>query len=124
MYEQIESALGVGFLDCPVSGGVEGARNATLAMMVRRRGIACTRARCPYSKKWPRPSAYFGDSGAGQAAKATNQIMCAGIIQAVGEAMAFAHAEGLPLCDKLIETLGKGAGSQLVLRQSSTLHGQ
>ena len=53
---------------------------------------------------------YFGPSGAGQAAKATNQIMCAGIIQAVGEAMAFAHAEGLPL-DRLIETLGKGAGS-------------
>jgi len=53
---------------------------------------------------------YFGSSGAGQAAKATNQIMCAGIIQAVGEAMAFAHAEGLPL-DRLIDTLGKGAGS-------------
>ena len=46
----------------------------------------------------------------GQAAKATNQIMCAGVIQAVAEAMAFARAEGLPL-DKLIETLGKGAGS-------------
>ncbi|HXA34980.1 MAG TPA: NAD-binding protein [Steroidobacteraceae bacterium] len=54
--------------------------------------------------------AYLGSSGAGQAAKATNQIMCAGIIQAVGEAMAFAHAEGLPL-DRLIELLGKGAGS-------------
>jgi 3-hydroxyisobutyrate dehydrogenase len=36
--------------------------------------------------------------------------MCAGIIQAVGEAMAFARAEGLPL-DKVIETLGQGAGS-------------
>jgi 3-hydroxyisobutyrate dehydrogenase len=36
--------------------------------------------------------------------------MCAGIIQAVGEAMAFAHAEGLPL-DRLIELLGNGAGS-------------
>ncbi len=46
----------------------------------------------------------------GQAAKATNQIMCAGVIQAVAEAMAFARAEGLPL-EKLIETLGKGAGS-------------
>ena len=50
------------------------------------------------------------DAAAGQAAKATNQIMCAGIIQAVAEAMAFAKAEGLPL-DKLIDTLGKGAGS-------------
>jgi len=53
---------------------------------------------------------HFGPSGAGQAAKATNQIMCAGIIQAVAEAMAFAKAEGLPL-DRLIETLGQGAGS-------------
>ena len=53
---------------------------------------------------------WFGPCGAGQAAKAVNQIMCAGIIQAVAEAMAFAKAEGLPL-DALIETLGKGAGS-------------
>jgi 3-hydroxyisobutyrate dehydrogenase len=53
---------------------------------------------------------HFGPTGAGQAAKATNQIMCAGIIQAVAEAMAFAKAEGLPL-DKLVDTLGKGAGS-------------
>ncbi len=48
--------------------------------------------------------------GAGQAAKATNQIMCAGIIEAVAEAMAFAKAHGLPL-QTLVETLGKGAGS-------------
>ncbi len=53
---------------------------------------------------------HFGPVGAGQAAKATNQIMCAGIIEAVSEAMAFAKANGLPL-DKLVETLGKGAGS-------------
>jgi 3-hydroxyisobutyrate dehydrogenase len=52
----------------------------------------------------------FGDTGAGQAAKATNQIMCAGIIRAVGEAMAFARAQGLPLA-QVVETLGKGAGS-------------
>jgi len=64
----------------------------------------------PVLEKFGKTVAYFGPSGAGQAAKATNQIMCAGIIQAVGEAMAFAHAEGLPL-DRLIETLGKGAGS-------------
>ena len=36
--------------------------------------------------------------------------MCAGIIEAVAEAMAFAHAQGLPL-EQLIDTLGKGAGS-------------
>jgi 3-hydroxyisobutyrate dehydrogenase len=64
----------------------------------------------PLLEKLGRTVTYLGASGAGQAAKATNQIMCAGIIQAVAEAMAFAKAEGLPL-DRLIETLGKGAGS-------------
>ena len=64
----------------------------------------------PVLRAMGRTVAHLGPSGSGQAAKATNQIMCAGIIQAVAEAMAFARAEGLPL-DKLIETLGKGAGS-------------
>ncbi len=53
---------------------------------------------------------HFGSSGSGQAAKATNQILCAGVIQAVAEAMAFAKSEDLPL-DRLIETLSQGAGS-------------
>jgi 3-hydroxyisobutyrate dehydrogenase len=108
MYAHLD-ALGVGFLDCPVSGGTEGARNATLAIMAGGDESVFARA-LPILEKMGRTVTYFGDSGAGQAAKATNQIMCAGIIQAVGEAMAFAHAEGLPL-DRLIDTLGKGAGT-------------
>jgi 3-hydroxyisobutyrate dehydrogenase len=103
------AALGVGFLDCPVSGGVEGARNATLAIMAGGDESVFGRS-LPILEKLGKTITYFGASGAGQAAKATNQIMCAGIIQAVGEAMAFAHAEGLPL-ERLIATLGKGAGS-------------
>ena len=103
------AALGVGFLDCPVSVGVEGARTASLAIMVGGDEDTFTRAR-PVLEALGKTITYFGPSGAGQAAKATNQIMCAGIIQAVGEAMAFARAEGLPL-DRLIDTLGKGAGS-------------
>ena len=57
-----------------------------------------------------RTIAHFGPTGSGEAAKATNQIMVAGIIEAIAEAMAFAHAQGLPL-EKLIDTLSKGAGS-------------
>jgi 3-hydroxyisobutyrate dehydrogenase len=101
--------LGVGFLDCPVSGGVEGARTAALAIMVGGDEPVFARAQS-ILQAMGKNVAYLGPSGAGQAAKATNQIMCAGIIQAVGEAMAFAHAEGLPL-DRLIDLLGKGAGS-------------
>jgi 3-hydroxyisobutyrate dehydrogenase len=99
----------VDFLDAPVSGGVEGARDGTLAIMVGGDAHAFARA-APVLAAMGRAVTHFGPSGAGQAAKATNQIMCAGIIQAVGEAMAFAKAEGLPL-EALIDTLGKGAGS-------------
>jgi 3-hydroxyisobutyrate dehydrogenase len=108
IHEQL-AALGVGFLDCPVSGGVEGARTASLAIMVGGDEAVFTRAQ-PILEKLGKAVAYMGSSGAGQAAKATNQIMCAGIIQAVGEAMAFAHAECLPL-KRVIDVLGKGAGS-------------
>ena len=103
------AARGASFLDAPVSGGVEGARDGTLAIMVGGPEPAFDRAQ-PVLKAMGRAATRFGEHGAGQAAKATNQIMCAGIIQAVAEAMAFARAEGLPLMP-LIETLGKGAGS-------------
>ena len=103
------AARGIDFLDAPVSGGVEGARDGTLAVMVGGPEGAFGRAR-PVLEAMGRAVTHFGPSGSGQAAKATNQIMCAGIIQAVAEAMAFARAEGLPL-DRLIDTLGKGAGS-------------
>jgi 3-hydroxyisobutyrate dehydrogenase len=99
----------VEFLDAPVSGGVEGARDGTLAMMVGGSYAAFEQAQ-PVLAAMGRTITHFGPSGAGQAAKATNQIMCAGIIQAVAEAMAFAKAEGLPLAE-LIDTLGKGAGA-------------
>ncbi len=103
------AAQRVQFLDAPVSGGVEGAKDGTLAIMVGGEAPAFERAR-PVLAAMGRAITHFGPSGAGQAAKATNQIMCAGIIQAVAEAMAFAKAEGLPLAE-LIDTLGKGAGS-------------
>jgi len=99
----------VEFLDCPVSGGTEGARDATLAIMVGGSEQAFERAR-PILAAMGKTITYFGPTGSGQAAKATNQIMCAGIIEAVSEAMAFARAQGLPL-DKIVDTLGKGAGS-------------
>jgi 3-hydroxyisobutyrate dehydrogenase len=97
------------FLDCPVSGGVEGARDATLAIMVGATEESFDSAR-PVLAALGKTITHFGPIGSGQAAKATNQIMCAGIIEAVSEAMAFAKAQGLPL-DRVVDTLGKGAGS-------------
>ena len=99
----------VDFLDCPVSGGTEGARDAALAIMAGGSAQAFERGK-PLLAAMGKTITHFGDTGAGQAAKATNQIMCAGTIQAVAEAMAFARAHQLPL-DKIVDTLGKGAGS-------------
>src|SRR5215470_4519311 len=106
---QLLEPRGADFLDCPVSGGVEGARDGTLAIMVGGKPEAFERAQ-PILRALGRTIAHFGPVGSGQAAKATNQIMCAGIIEAIAEAMAFARAQGLPL-ERLVETLGKGAGS-------------
>jgi 3-hydroxyisobutyrate dehydrogenase len=100
---------GVEFLDCPVSGGVEGAQNGTLAIMVGGAAEAFAQAQ-PILAALGKTITHFGPTGSGQAAKATNQLMVAGIIESVAEAMAFARAQGLPL-DKVVDTLGKGAGS-------------
>ena len=103
------AGAGVEFLDCPVSGGTEGARDGTLAIMVGGNEEAFERAQ-PILAAMGKTVTHFGPTGSGQAAKATNQIMCAGIIESVSEAMAFARAQGLPL-EKIVDTLGKGAGS-------------
>jgi 3-hydroxyisobutyrate dehydrogenase len=103
------NGAGAYFLDAPVSGGVEGARDSTLAIMVGGDAQAFESAQGVLTAMG-KTVTHFGASGSGQAAKATNQILCAGVIQAVAEAMAFAKSEELPL-DRLIDTLGKGAGS-------------
>ena len=100
---------GARFIDAPVSGGVEGAKNGTLAIMCGGERATFDEAR-PVLAAMGKTIEHFGPSGSGQATKATNQIMCAGIIRACAEAMAFAGAHGLPL-DRVVATLGAGAGS-------------
>jgi 3-hydroxyisobutyrate dehydrogenase len=100
---------GVGFIDAPVSGGVEGAQKGTLAIMCGGDSKTFEAAR-PVLAAMGKTIEHFGPSGSGQATKATNQIMCAGIIRACAEAMAFAGAHQLPL-DRVVSTLGAGAGS-------------
>jgi 3-hydroxyisobutyrate dehydrogenase len=107
--EAFLAARGVRFVDAPVSGGVEGAQKATLAIMCGGTPEAYAAAR-PVLEAMGKTIEHFGPSGSGQATKATNQIMCAGIIRACAEAMAFAGAHGLPL-ERVVSTLGAGAGS-------------
>ena len=83
----------VHFLDAPVSGGVEGARKGALAIMVGGDETVLDKARSVLEVISSR-IIYMGATGSGQGTKAVNQIMAAGINQAVTEALAFAQAEG------------------------------
>jgi 3-hydroxyisobutyrate dehydrogenase len=104
---------GVAFLDAPVSGGAEGARNGTLAMMAGGDADVLARIR-PVLETIAGRIEHMGPVGAGQATKAVNQVMAAGINQAVSEALAFGEALDLPM-DKVIEVVGSGAAGNWFL---------
>jgi 3-hydroxyisobutyrate dehydrogenase len=101
------------FLDAPVSGGIEGARRGTLAMMVGGDAQVLASA-LPVLDSIAGRVEHLGPVGAGQATKAVNQVMAAGINQAVSEALAFAEALGLPL-EAVIDVIGGGAAGNWFL---------
>jgi 3-hydroxyisobutyrate dehydrogenase len=101
------------FLDAPVSGGIEGARLGTLAMMIGGDADVIERI-TPVLNSITGRIEHMGPVGAGQATKAVNQVMAAGINQAVTEALAFATALELPL-DKVIDVVGSGAAGNWFL---------
>jgi 3-hydroxyisobutyrate dehydrogenase len=107
------AAQGIDFLDAPVSGGVEGARNGRLSVMVGGSEAALARAE-PFLQCYAARIAHMGQQGAGQATKAVNQIMVAGINEAVCEALAFGEGLGLT-AETLLPTLMAGAASNWFL---------
>ncbi|MEN8207028.1 MAG: NAD(P)-dependent oxidoreductase [Pseudomonadota bacterium] len=104
---------GAAFLDAPVSGGIEGARQGTLAMMIGGEDNVIARI-TPVLNSIAGRITHMGPVGSGQATKAVNQVMAAGINQAVTEALAFAVALELPL-NKVIEVVGSGAAGNWFL---------
>jgi 3-hydroxyisobutyrate dehydrogenase len=105
---------GVEVLDCPISGGVEGATKGSLAIMVGGDAATLTRA-LPVLQAMGGTITHFGPHGSGQVAKAANQIVCAGVNRANAEALAFAKSQGLDL-EKVIATLGRGAAANWYLQ--------
>ena len=101
------------FLDGPVSGGVEGAKRGSLAMMVGGDEAILARAR-PALNAIAANIVHIGPTGSGQASKAVNQIMVAGINQAVTEALAFGKGMGLPM-DKVVDIVATGAAGNWFL---------
>ena len=104
---------GIGFLDAPVSGGVEGARNGKLSIMIGGDAAHLERAR-PALEAYAARIAHMGGSGAGQATKAVNQVLVAGINEAVCEGLALGEKLGLDP-EVLLPTLGAGAAGNWFL---------
>lgn len=103
----------IDFLDAPVSGGVEGAINGKLSVMVG--GDAAVLARAmPVLEAYALRVTHMGPAGAGQATKAVNQVLVAGIAQAVCEGLAFGEALGLSK-ETLVPTLAAGAAGNWFL---------
>lgn len=112
--------VGAAFLDAPITGGTEGAKHARLTFMAGGDAEAFARAQ-PLFAAMGAKALHMGPHGAGQATKAVNQVMCAGINQAVTEGLAFAEALGLPL-DQVVDVVGSGAaGSWFVNHRGKTM---
>jgi 2-hydroxy-3-oxopropionate reductase len=98
---------GVLSLDAPVSGGDIGARNGTLAIMVGGPLEALETVR-PIFMVTGKTITHVGDAGAGQIAKAANQIMVAAQMVAMGELLIFAKKAGADP-QKVVEAIKGGA---------------
>lgn len=98
---------GVLSLDAPVSGGDIGARDATLAIMVGGPAEALEKV-MPVFRAMGRTVTHVGQAGAGQVAKAANQIMVAAQMVAMGELLIFAQKAGVDPA-KVVEAIRGGA---------------
>ncbi len=107
----------VRFIDAPVTGGSEGARNATLAILVGGEAEDVERAR-PILGVLGRTVTHMGPVGAGQATKAVNQVILAGAYLGVAEGMVLAMKAGLDP-GRVAEALSGGAAQSWVLANRS-----
>ncbi|ANF58693.1 NAD(P)-dependent oxidoreductase [Halotalea alkalilenta] len=106
-------AVGIDMLDAPVSGGPLGAERASLSIMVGGAEDAFERAK-PFLSHMGSTIFHLGDTGAGQATKLCNQLVCAINIQAICESIALGRACGIDLV-RMREVLLGGAASSWML---------
>jgi 3-hydroxyisobutyrate dehydrogenase len=104
-------------VDAPVSGGSEGARNATLTIFVGGDADDVDRAR-PVLGALGRTITHVGPIGAGQAVKAVNQVILAGAYLGVAEGIVLAIKAGLDV-EQVVGALGGGAAQSWVLANRS-----
>ncbi len=112
MAEELK-ARGIDMLDAPVSGGDVGAINATLSIMVGGKPEVFARVK-PVFEAMGKNIVLVGDNGAGQVAKACNQIVVAVTIEAVAEALTFARKNGVDPAKVRDALMGGFAGSRIL----------
>ncbi len=106
---------GFRLLDAPVSGGEAGAVNAALSIMVGGDATDFEAASDVFAAVG-KTIVHVGPSGAGQTVKAANQLIVAGNIQLLAEAVAFLEAYGVDT-QAALEVLGGGLAGSKVLDQ-------
>jgi 3-hydroxyisobutyrate dehydrogenase len=111
------AAAGVAMVDAPVSGGSEGAKAATLTIMVGGEATDVERAR-PVLGAMGRTVTHLGPLGSGQAAKAVNQVILCGTYLGVAEGIVLAMKAGLDP-GAVVGALAGGAAGSWVLQNRS-----
>ncbi len=109
---------GIEMLDAPVSGGETGAVNGALSLMVGGKPEVFTRVK-PLFERLGKKIVHIGPNGAGQAAKACNQIVASLTIEGVAEALTFARRNGVDP-GRVREALLGGLANSRILE----VHGQ
>jgi len=107
----------IGVLDAPVSGGEQGAIDGTLSVMVGGEAHDVAAAR-PILDAVGRTIVHVGPSGAGQTVKAANQLITAGNIQLVAEAIVLLEANGVDT-EAATRALGGGLAGSAVLERKA-----
>ena len=113
---QVSASLyeaGASLVDAPVSGGVEGAQKGTLTVMAGGDSANISRI-MPVLEAISASITHMGPVGSGQATKAVNQVMSAGIAEAVCEALALSEKLNLP-SERLLSVVGAGAAGSWFL---------
>ncbi|HEY8492837.1 MAG TPA: NAD(P)-dependent oxidoreductase [Myxococcota bacterium] len=106
---------GVSWIDAPVSGGEEGARQGRLTVMAGGDAEAFARVE-PLLACYAKTAVRLGPTGSGQLAKMVNQICIAGLLEALAEGLRFAERAGLDPA-VLFPVLAEGAAGSWQMRQ-------
>jgi 2-hydroxy-3-oxopropionate reductase len=111
---------GIRVLDAPVSGGEAGAKEAKLSIMVGGEEADFADAK-PILEAVGSTIVYVGPAGSGQTVKAANQLIVAGTIELVAEAIVFLEAYGVDTGAAIAVLAGGLAGNQILDRKGASM---